>query len=867
MLATFALLSAIFLSAIFYKENDVSARYWIAGSISTAIGLTIIIFRPTMPVFVGYSVANFFAFYANILFAYSCEGLASKRVNRQYRYELILAAYCGLFTLAASFGYNHIIPFIAIGAAVYTNGWAARAANKANMRLNNSFMKMLFWLFFITVALWMVRAVLAFLNQDIDLLTELNFTNAIFLSLILAISCLRQIVYIVMRTTEQGNSVIQLTENIPIGTFIIEIDNKNIPKFIFVSKRFLEITGFTKALIFADYSLLLHSIHPEDRFRFSSALGEAYEKQEKFSWEGRAIFNEKNYWIRIESNVSRATKDTQFRHGVLIDISDQKQAEKELGILQQESQKILEELPIPLIWSSLKENGITLFVNTQFTEVFGYTLSDIPRTEDWMIRAYPDRSYRSVVLAWWRTKVAQAIKYKSQIPSRELKMLTKDGQMLDVLMGATIVEGLLSVSFLDITDRKKAEGLALTLTENIPIGIYVMEVKADGSSRLSFLSKRFIQQFGLQNVTIKANPNQVFEKIHAEDYEDFITNYSKAILEKKRFYHEARVVIRNKEYWFSFEAIPRVASDDLLIWEGVTADITSRKEAEKIATQQVIDIALAEKKLIRLEEVDKLNNSLKKTIQEKNLLLKSSTTVFKANSMGNMMRSVAHEINNPLGAISLNTELLGIELKSIVERLSEAEFKKIEDLVGAILSDSERAGSVVNRLRKLFVYGEDSYSTFNLSELMQETVAILAEELNLQLIELHTLIEPDCEMLGDNGQIQMVILNALNNAIYALKEQSGPKQIYLRLNKNVNEIQIECQDSGPGFPVDFIKKGPGLFQTSKKEGMGVGLWLSKTIIENHHGTLRVENHQKGGALLCIRLPIFNPLQNNYRNEN
>jgi C4-dicarboxylate-specific signal transduction histidine kinase len=122
-------------------------------------------------------------------------------------------------------------------------------------------------------------------------------------------------------------------------------------------------------------------------------------------------------------------------------------------------------------------------------------------------------------------------------------------------------------------------------------------------------------------------------------------------------------------------------------------------------------------------------------------------------------------------------------------------------------------------------------------------------------------------MLGDNGQIQMVILNALNNAIYALKEQSGPKQIYLRLNKNVNEIQIECQDSGPGFPVDFIKKGPGLFQTSKKEGMGVGLWLSKTIIENHNGTLRIENHQKGGALLCIRLPIFNPLHNSHLNEN
>jgi PAS domain S-box-containing protein len=403
--------------------------------------------------------------------------------------------------------------------------------------------------------------------------------------------------------------------------------------------------------------------------------------------------------------------------------------------------------------------------------------------------------------------------------------------------------------------------VALTLTENIPVGTYVMEVKADRSSRLNFVSKRFIQQFGIQASAAKANPNLVFEKIHPDDYEEFMALHAKALHEKKRFYQEVRVLIRNKVHWFSFEAVPRNTLDDLMIWEGVTADITDRKEAERLSTQQAIDIYAAQQELLRLKQVEELNASLKKTIEEKNLLLKSSTTVFKANSMGNMMRSVAHEINNPLGAISLNTELLELEINALKDQLPENTQQKLDDLVKAILSDGKRAGSVVTRLRKLFVYGEDNYAVFNLSDLVGDITHILQNELMEHDISLNTQIVPHCEMYGDNGQIQMVVLNALNNAIYAIKEQVLPKTIELRLSQTDEQICIECQDNGPGFPEDFIQKGPGIFQTSKKEGMGVGLWLSKTIVENHHGTLQIQNTDKGGALLLIRLPHAKVMQN------
>jgi len=846
---------------MYFGRRDLSARFWILGSLSMAVGFLLFIFKDSVALYLSYCIASFFVFYANLLFAYSIQTFSGSRVERKYPYELGLLLYCGFFILAITLGYQNLIPLITVGAGAYSCSVATFALYKTSRFSPNAYVKSLILLYASASVIWILGMPILYWYGGMAAFTNLTLVGSLALTMMVIFPCLLEGVYIAMRISEFANNPLQMSGHSPMASFIVEVSASQTPSLIFTSNRFTEILGIPKTDLQPQFSEIIQMIHPEERTRFQATIHAAYQGNKHFFWEGRGLVHDQNRWFRIESSPLKNVGGLTYHQGLMTDISAQKIAETELQALQQETQQILKELPIPLIWSSLKEDGITLFVNTRFTEVFGYTLADIPKTEDWMIRAYPDRSYRSVVLAWWRTKVAQAIKDKSSIPSRELKMVTKDGKMLDVLMRATIVQGLLSVSFLDITDRKMAEGVALTLTENIPVGTYVMEVKADRSSRLNFVSKRFIQQFGIQASAAKANPNLVFEKIHPDDYEEFMSLHAKALHEKKRFYQEVRVLIRNKVHWFSFEAVPRNTLDDLMIWEGVTADITDRKEAERLSTQQAIDIYAAQQELLRLKQVEELNASLKKTIEEKNLLLKSSTTVFKANSMGNMMRSVAHEINNPLGAISLNTELLELEINALKDQLPENTQHKLDDLVKAILSDGKRAGGVVTRLRKLFVYGEDNYAVFNLSDLVGDITHILQNELMEHDISLNTQIVPHCEMYGDNGQIQMVVLNALNNAIYAIKERALPKTIELRLSQTDEQICIECQDNGPGFPEDFIQKGPGIFQTSKKEGMGVGLWLSKTIVENHHGTLQIQNTDKGGALLLIRLPHAKVMQN------
>lgn len=850
---------------IYRSKRCLSDQYWVAGSLSIMLACLLFLFKVGLPFSLTFSIANFLSFYANFLFTYSLLAYSAVKFQRNYRYELGLLGYCTLYIPLILLGYQSLLPFVSIGAAIFTCTFTLWAIYQAIWPISNRYLKAIFWVYLGAALLWTFCLPIFYLVAGHLALQSLLLQNSLFTGMTLILPLIAQCIYMAMRISEVSNNPMQLNDDSPIASFVIEVSSGQINRLVFANKRFCELLNLSKAVSVPRFSDLMNVIHPDELGVFQASINAAYQANRVFLWEGRALVNEQNRWLRIETNPIKVSGGLAFHQGVITDITVQKVSESELQALQEETQQILKELPIPLIWSSTKEYGITLFVNTRFTEVFGYTLADIPKTEDWMIRAYPDRSYRSVVLGWWRTKVAQAIKHKSSIPSRELKMLTKDGKMLDVLMRATVVEGLLSVSFLDITDRKMAEGLALTLTENIPVGTYVMEVKSDGGSRLNFVSKRFIQLFGIQAAAAKANPNLVFEKIHPEDYKEFMALHTKALQENKRFYHEARVIIRNKVHWFSFEAIPRTTLDGLMIWEGVTADITDRKEAERLSTQQAIDIYAAQQELLRLKQVEELNASLKKTIEEKNLLLKSSTTVFKANSMGNMMRSVAHEINNPLGAISLNTELLELEIQALKDHLPDKELQRMDDLVKAILSDGKRASGVVTRLRKLFVYGEDNYAVFNLSDLVRDITHILQNELINHNITLNTDIVPHCEMYGDNGQIQMVVLNALNNAIYAIKELTSPKTIDLRLSQTDTEICIECQDNGPGFPTEFIKKGPGIFQTSKKEGMGVGLWLSKTIIENHHGTLEIQNHVDGGARLLIRLPLAKVMQ--YKPEN
>ena len=658
-------------------------------------------------------------------------------------------------------------------------------------------------------------------------------------------------------------------QNIPSAAFEMKVSANHvgerilgtsaIPQFCFVSERFLYFMGLDRGALLSHAKAFLDLIPQPDQTRFLDQLQASIKARKDIYWEGVAYCRGELRHISFEATIKPPAIGPLFYQGVLTDLSPLKNALADNAVLEQETVKILRELPIPHMWTSLNRDGKTLFVNAKFTEIFGYQISDLPTIADWFRLVYPNLAYRDQVLAWWNEFLPKAIGKNQDLPPRESKIRAKSGQILDVMISATVVQGSLCLSFLDLTQRKLTEGLALSLTENIPMGTYAMEVTASNSMRFTFLSKRFLKMFDMVKEAALADPNITFSRLHPEDYEDFISLYLECIREKRPFKWEGRMLIQGQTYWFEFEAIPRVLSSGLTLWEGVVADLTSKKEVEKQNIEQAIEIHTAQQELKRLEEVEELNASLKKTIREKNRLLKSMTTVFKANSMGNMMRSIAHEINNPLGAISLTAELLQLELGTMKTLSPQDQLERCNELTQSILADSQRAGGVVARLRKLFVYGEEVFEEFDLSSTIHDVCKLLHKEFIEHEVAMEAVIPQGCKIKGDIGQIQMVVLNAINNAIEALQQLSENRKMMIHLIQKDQEILIEFKDNGPGFPEEFLKKGPTLYQTSKKGGMGVGLWLSKTILENHGGKLEIHNQKEGGAKTTLHFPLtFTP---------
>ncbi|MEI6183735.1 MAG: HAMP domain-containing sensor histidine kinase, partial [Polynucleobacter sp.] len=246
-----------------------------------------------------------------------------------------------------------------------------------------------------------------------------------------------------------------------------------------------------------------------------------------------------------------------------------------------------------------------------------------------------------------------------------------------------------------------------------------------------------------------------------------------------------------------------------------------------------------------------IQKTLEESIFEKNQLLKSMATLFKSNSMGSMVSSLAHEINGPLGSISINSELLKLELKEKIEQLNVSDFDHFKHMVEQIFEATKKAGLVVTRLRSLFTHGEDKFELFNLSVTLDDIYSLMSSEFMNEKITFNLQIENNLMVYGDVSQIQMVVINTLKNSMEALKNISDQKIINLHALATNGQTRLEIADNGPGFNDSILKNGFELFKTSKPNGMGVGMWLSRAIMENHNGSINATNGSKGGANITL----------------
>ena len=219
---------------------------------------------------------------------------------------------------------------------------------------------------------------------------------------------------------------------------------------------------------------------------------------------------------------------------------------------------------------------------------------------------------------------------------------------------------------------------------------------------------------------------------------------------------------------------------------------------------------------------------------------------------GELTTSIAHEINQPLGAIRTNAETMELMVKSASPDMDE-----IREIVADIRRDEERASEVILRLRSLLKKAPFELREVDFNGIVGETIEFLsALAAGRQVSISMSLYSGPLPIKGDRIQLQQVILNVIVNAMDAMSSMpAAERRITVWTLRDNDFVEVAISDAGPGIPPDKLSRVFDPFFSTKPEGMGMGLSIARTIVEAHQGELKAENQKKGGALFRIRLPL------------
>lgn len=220
--------------------------------------------------------------------------------------------------------------------------------------------------------------------------------------------------------------------------------------------------------------------------------------------------------------------------------------------------------------------------------------------------------------------------------------------------------------------------------------------------------------------------------------------------------------------------------------------------------------------------------------------------------IGEISGSLAHELNQPLAAILSNAQAA-----QRILRRDPADVTDIREILDDIVENDRRAGEVIKRLRGLLKKECRAFTSLAMNEVVHDSIRIIRNDLVNRGVEYRLdLAVPICRVQGDPVQLQQVLLNLIVNACEAMGE-STPREITVRTSTpNESRIQVEVRDTGPGIPEDMLDVIFAPFQTSKPNGMGMGLAICRTLIRAHGGRIWAANLRGGGASLCFELPML-----------
>jgi C4-dicarboxylate-specific signal transduction histidine kinase len=220
-------------------------------------------------------------------------------------------------------------------------------------------------------------------------------------------------------------------------------------------------------------------------------------------------------------------------------------------------------------------------------------------------------------------------------------------------------------------------------------------------------------------------------------------------------------------------------------------------------------------------------------------------------TVGQLSASIAHELNQPLGAILNN-----VEAAALIIDAPSLDVHEIKSILSDIKRDDQRASEVIKRLRRLLTRGAFDLQEVDINEVIREVLEILSAQAAARGVALdYKLDSHRMKVNGDRVQLEQVFLNLVVNGIEAISDASnGVRQIACRSLAADGHALVSIRDSGPGIPSDRLEHLFEPFFTTKDQGMGMGLCIARTIVESHGGEISVES-RPSGAVFHVSLPL------------
>jgi signal transduction histidine kinase len=256
----------------------------------------------------------------------------------------------------------------------------------------------------------------------------------------------------------------------------------------------------------------------------------------------------------------------------------------------------------------------------------------------------------------------------------------------------------------------------------------------------------------------------------------------------------------------------------------------------------------------RADVMHRTSVNLKKLLEEREEIIRQLTVFNKTAGMGALVASLAHELTQPLAVIQINTDMIGLVLNDHDAKLNQD--TNIDKALTGLRKANQRAVTIISTLRNMFGNGRKSISIFDFNALVQDVLLLCQPTLQRHSIDLQVNLDPQTlRMTGDKSQMQQVILNLMTNASEAFPASfQGDKRISVQTQMVNSHIVLTVADNGMGIDPEIETMVFELLRTNKDTGMGIGLWLSKAIVESHQGKINFTTALTRGTTFRVELP-------------